>query len=341
MNLSPIEYNVLFDRTERQSFFLTIAIPTFNRFDLLVETLHSVFSQCFDFDVEILVVDNDPNNEELAVAAMAEFKEKPFKYIKNTENIGMFGNWNQCLYVAKGKFITLLHDDDILLPSFSMEMNSFFVSSNRCSSLSFNTMVWDQRISSQSWDELIAIDASVTKSAGKKIKNCISSLFPLYEISITELFFNNRFHGTLGVVIEREKALAIGGFDSEWYPIADYEFWSRWVLTYGYIPRVRVLVGLYRVRNNESIREEVQNGFIVQSKKLRQKMIAENLVPEWISTIVDDLSLLQSIDIASFWRSNVERLNYTGRNSFFQSKLRVTVAKVRVKIEYACLAKRD
>lgn len=329
-------YKIIFDASCVVSPFLTIAIPTFKRFDLLLDSLRSVFSQQFCFDVEILIVDNDPDNEQLAVTAMNEFKAKSFKYIKNERNIGMFGNWNQCLHVARGKFITLLHDDDILLPSFSIEMNKFFLSSSEKSSISFNTIVWDQRISFQHYSE-----ATLIENRLGKIKKIIASLIAPYHISLAELFFENRFHGTLGVVLEREKALAIGGFDSGWSPIADYEFWCRWVKTYGYIPRIRVLAGLYRVRNNESLREDIQKGFILQSKKLRHEMVAGKLVPMWINPIIEDLSLLQKIDIDLFWNGEVKSHECESRHNIIKSKLRKQFAKIRLKFQSSFSGNKD
>lgn len=99
---------------------LSITIPTFKRFSLLKETLRSVFENQFSFPVEVIIVDNDPENEEQALEEMSEFSINEFRYYKNTQNYGMFGNWNQCLTLARGKYITILHDDDLLKKNFAL-----------------------------------------------------------------------------------------------------------------------------------------------------------------------------------------------------------------------------
>ncbi|WP_016604293.1 glycosyltransferase, partial [Yersinia pestis] len=89
---------------------------------LLKETLKSVFSLEFNIPVEVIVVDNDPEHPELVLSEMAEFERYDFIYYKNIENYGMFGNWNQCLNLGRGKLITILHDDDLLCANFPREL---------------------------------------------------------------------------------------------------------------------------------------------------------------------------------------------------------------------------
>ena len=41
-------------------------------------------------------------------------KIKNIRLIRNQKNIGMFGNWNKCIKEAKGTYVTILNDDDLL-----------------------------------------------------------------------------------------------------------------------------------------------------------------------------------------------------------------------------------
>lgn len=93
---------------------LTIAIPTYNRKKDIVKTLNSVISQKSD-DVEILVCDNASTDgtEQL----MEEYvKNGILRYHRNKRNLGMDGNFLTCLMKARGKYVHLLSDDDLLLP---------------------------------------------------------------------------------------------------------------------------------------------------------------------------------------------------------------------------------
>ena len=33
------------------------------------------------------------------------------KYYKNEKNIGMYGNWNRCIELSNGEYLTILNDD--------------------------------------------------------------------------------------------------------------------------------------------------------------------------------------------------------------------------------------
>lgn len=90
---------------------VTVAVPTFNRADYLRATLQSVVEQDYQ-NIEILVSNNcSTDNSESVVK---EFTDPRISYYRQEKNIGMVGNWNYCLNKAKGDFILILSDDDIL-----------------------------------------------------------------------------------------------------------------------------------------------------------------------------------------------------------------------------------
>lgn len=93
---------------------LTIAIPTYNRCDLLRQTLNSVIEQLVE-GIEIIVSDNASTDgtEEM----VKEYcKKTNIRYFRNSKNLGMDKNFLNCLKNAEGEYIHLLSDDDILLP---------------------------------------------------------------------------------------------------------------------------------------------------------------------------------------------------------------------------------
>lgn len=45
-------------------------------------------------------------------------------YYKNEANLGLFGNWNRCIELAKGKWVCLLHSDDLLMPNYLRELKN-------------------------------------------------------------------------------------------------------------------------------------------------------------------------------------------------------------------------
>ncbi|HMM89215.1 glycosyltransferase family 2 protein [Bradyrhizobium sp.] len=94
---------------------ITIAIPTFNRAELLKVCVATSLAQTYQ-DFELLVSDNASTDETGKV--LSEFTDRRLRVIRQKENIGLLGNWNACLNEARGKYVVLLSDDDGIDPDF-------------------------------------------------------------------------------------------------------------------------------------------------------------------------------------------------------------------------------
>src|SRR3954447_3988085 len=92
---------------------VTIAIPTRNRSGFLREAIESCLRQTFT-DFELLVCDNASTDDTAAV--VASFDDPRIRYVRNSADLGMVGNWNRCIAEARGELIANLPDDDLCLP---------------------------------------------------------------------------------------------------------------------------------------------------------------------------------------------------------------------------------
>ena len=98
---------------------LSICIPTYNREKFLCNSLEALYRQIDDKNrdyVEVLVSNNCSidGTHELVREYIARGME--ITYFRNDENLGADSNFLQCIYKAKGKYVLLLGDDDLLLP---------------------------------------------------------------------------------------------------------------------------------------------------------------------------------------------------------------------------------
>lgn len=94
---------------------LSICVPTYNRPDLTVRTLESVLRQT-ERPFEVLVLDNCSTED---MTKVKDFCVKnDFKYQRNEKNIGMMGNMNKTIELAKGEFWCPLHNDDLISPRY-------------------------------------------------------------------------------------------------------------------------------------------------------------------------------------------------------------------------------
>lgn len=90
---------------------LTIAIPVYNRIFGFEESLDSAISvsECN----EILIVDDNSNHNEFENISLSK-NDSRVRFIKNSRNYGIFGNWNHCAELATSDFIAILCSDDII-----------------------------------------------------------------------------------------------------------------------------------------------------------------------------------------------------------------------------------
>ena len=88
---------------------LSIVIPTYKRVNGAISAIKSVLVNT-DIVYEIVVINNDPLTDN-AIEKFVKNKGSNISYYIN-KNLGMFGNWNKGISLAKGKYITILHDDD-------------------------------------------------------------------------------------------------------------------------------------------------------------------------------------------------------------------------------------
>jgi GT2 family glycosyltransferase len=97
---------------------VTIAIPTHNRSQLLKACIESVLAQEYP-NFSVIVLDNASSDDTRAV--IKSFIDPRITYKRNEENIGLFRNWNRAIEINSSPYLTILQDDDLLLPGFIQE----------------------------------------------------------------------------------------------------------------------------------------------------------------------------------------------------------------------------
>lgn len=103
---------------------LTIAIPTFNRKELLRECLNSIIPQ-YREGMEIYISDN-ASQDGTKEMIETEFNYHFIRYKRNNENVGSDRNFIQCFNNGQGEYLHMLSDDDLLLPGTVDALFSFF-----------------------------------------------------------------------------------------------------------------------------------------------------------------------------------------------------------------------
>lgn len=95
---------------------LSICIPTYNRQTKLQKCLAAIFGQDGLKDVEIIISDNASEDETESLCLELAKKHSEVFYFRQKENVGPDRNFDFCMQKARGRYLMLLGDDDLLMP---------------------------------------------------------------------------------------------------------------------------------------------------------------------------------------------------------------------------------
>lgn len=90
---------------------VTIAIPTFSRYEQLHFCLENILKQDYT-NLEILIGDNTANQETPGWLRDCVSRDTRVRYVKHDVNIGMVANNTFVRHGALGTYVCVLHDDD-------------------------------------------------------------------------------------------------------------------------------------------------------------------------------------------------------------------------------------
>lgn len=264
-----IKSHCIFEGSRHQVPIVTIAIPTYNRPLLLLESLLSALSQDTDIPYEIIVVDNNPNPvmAKTVDETIANLKSTKVSLYRNEVNIGMFGNWNRCLQLARGEWVTILSDDDLLSKNFISENMLLIHKNPEIRLIGCISAILDERT--------IETRVPLFRRIFGRFK--FKLLFPRIVSKPNQLYnedylVNYPFAGFSCILMNRKCSIEIGGFNSLYYPSADAVFVTRFHLIFGsfFLPKI---MACYRIGENESFKTEVLYGSIRQGLQMRGELI--------------------------------------------------------------------
>lgn len=185
---------------------VSVVVTTYNRPEMLERACKSIFNQSYD-NIEIIIVDDNSTNDYSNLVEVLKNKSPyPLYFYKNSSNKGACFSRNFGISVSNGHFISGLDDDD----EFTPDRISDFVSkyNPKYSFLSSNSVV-------------------ITKSGSR----LYSKLKEDKVILLEDMLWSN-ICGTQ-IFIEKEKMIAIGGFDTSLTSAQDADMWLRLIEEYG------------------------------------------------------------------------------------------------------------
>jgi|GEM_PF-3224889 len=99
---------------QQDGLLLSICIMTYNRADLLKITLESILNNNPGKNIEIVISDNCSVDHSAEVVSRYKEAQYAIRYFRNEINYGFDGNVKKSIERARGKYIWLFSDDDIM-----------------------------------------------------------------------------------------------------------------------------------------------------------------------------------------------------------------------------------
>jgi glycosyltransferase involved in cell wall biosynthesis len=295
-----VESTLFYERRSGCEIAVTIAIPTFKRLELLKQAIVSAINQNTSQSFLVLIVDNDHQSDgRETIEFLSTLNIQDISYYRNNINIGMFGNWNRCLKLAEGRWITILNDDDLLDAEFISSCLHYINLNPSLSMIGCGVVTLDERI-----NKYTGMRFKIREFIKDKLnKNRANNLIKL---KISQYFMFNPHHGSLGILFSIDKAKEMGGFDSQLYPSADYYFFSSMAYSYdAYL--MSSALAKYRVLDNESKNAAVAVGWIEQGLKIRHILSLHMKQPAWLLNIYSKLMAIQTARYCKvYWGSDID-----------------------------------
>lgn len=233
---------------------VTVLMAVYNGQDYLREAIESILNQTYS-KLEFLIINDGSTDQTDAI--IRSYKSRRIRYISNAKNQGLDVVLNKGFLLARGEYIARMDADDISLPSRIEEQVAFLETHSQYGAVGTYYANMDEN------GAVYEIGAQVIDD--EDIKLAINNL-------------NVFCHGSMMIrtSLIRKHNLS---YDHAYYPLDDYELWTRMV----HLAKVRNLpkvLYLYRI-NPKSMMHTMKKQIGQRPQKLNNKLQRTMKLPEF------------------------------------------------------------
>lgn len=193
----------------------SVMIPTYRRPKTLQKTLQSILAQDPGPErMQIQVLEN-PSEDKPVEELVEEWGLGRVEYLRHEDNLGMVGNWNECINRARGRWVHILHDDDMVAPGYYAALTEFAEQHPDAAMIASRAIGIDEN---DEWLKILFSPPSMTGSG-------------IYKNAPTELC-QNCWIVCPSAVVKRSVYESIGGFSPSYQCSTDWDMWLRIAQTY-------------------------------------------------------------------------------------------------------------
>ena len=114
----------------------SVLLPTKNGAKYLESCIDSVLSQDYR-DIELIVFDNASTDDTSEIVKLFS-EDKRLKYYRTDSAVSVTDNWNNALKKSSGDYVSMIGDDDYLLPGFFNKLELIIDRNNEPEGITFN-----------------------------------------------------------------------------------------------------------------------------------------------------------------------------------------------------------
>ncbi|MGI8710740.1 MAG: glycosyltransferase family 2 protein [Acidimicrobiales bacterium] len=188
-------------------------IPTYNRIEYLGRTINSVLEQApSEAEMQIEVIDNASPDFDVA-AFVREIGGDRVCFHRHETNIGLVENWNSCIRRARGQWVHILHDDDMVRPNFYRSYRRWIEAHPQVDLVFSRSIAIDE---DDDWEYLTAGPPTMPRAG-------------IWDDGLFRLVSENPsdFLRCPSIVVARRAYEAVGGFEARAIYTHDWQMWLR------------------------------------------------------------------------------------------------------------------
>ena len=233
---------------------VSVCIPAYNNADYISETIDCILNQTYK-NIELVICDDHSTDKTIEV--IQSYSDPRVKLFLNEKNLGMSGNWNNCLNHCTGEFIKLICADDMLAND-ALEKEVMALINH------------PSAVMSESDTQFRDLQGN-TKGSYTRYKK--SGLVTGKVIARAGLFSRNLFGAPLNNTFRRSVLEQVHGFDPSFKYILDYDFWVS-IACLGDVYIIHEPLNYFRLRsdsNTGKVLTTEQKAYVEEHKMLLRK----------------------------------------------------------------------
>lgn len=188
--------------------YWSVMIPTYNNNSYLKQTLESVLQQDPGADMMQIEIVDDCSNKSDPESIVREIGTERISIYRQSQNVGQIPNWNTCISRARGRWVHILHQDDIVLPGFYRRMQQLLEKEPEVGAAFCRHAFMDED------GHLIDLSPIERRTPGI-LFDWLDSIAVRQRIQFPS------------IVVGRETYEKLGGFCPDAFSAADWEMWKR------------------------------------------------------------------------------------------------------------------